>query len=251
MGIGVLIEAADGVAGVPPRLLVGSLLASLVVHCVGVFFLFQLAQLHGSSQVEMTRLNATIRITGNSVKRAAPLSEPSHKFDAKSVETGVAVGVTPRPTKPVERVSGTITDEPKRTDSETRQPLVTSPPASTLPMLLPQAPSLILYGEYRSVGLDPPPRALDDISLEYPPIAGAREGSVVLQLLINEHGVLENVIVVGSNPPRLFDEAALTAFRSARFSPGRYMGVPVNSQLVVEVVFTPINRGASVSSDGY
>jgi TonB family protein len=105
--------------------------------------------------------------------------------------------------------------------------------------------------EYRLVGLDPPPRPLHDIDPTYPLEAGSREGTVAMRLLINEKGTVDNVAVISSYPKEMFDDSAIQAFKSARFSPGLFLGMPVKSQLIVEVEFMPINRGASISGRGY
>ena len=96
-------------------------------------------------------------------------------------------------------------------------------------------------------GLDPPPRPLQDINPVYPEAAGLQEGIVVLRLLISSVGEVDDVSVVRAAPPGLFDESALQAFRKARFSPGYFLGIPVRSQIFIEVGYTPINRGGAVS----
>lgn len=104
---------------------------------------------------------------------------------------------------------------------------------------------------YRSLGLDPAPRLLSEVDPSYPDAAGVREGRVVLRILVNERGIVDDVMVINAFPKGVFDEAAMSAFRSALFSPGRYLGVPVKSQLSIEVEFLPTNRGANVSGRGY
>ena len=99
--------------------------------------------------------------------------------------------------------------------------------------------------------LDPGPRPLHDIEPVYPPRAGQQQGTVVLRLLINEQGIVDNVAVVRASPTGFFEESAMEAFGAARFSPGLLLGVPVKSQVTIEVDFTPINRGAGVSGRTY
>jgi periplasmic protein TonB len=111
---------------------------------------------------------------------------------------------------------------------------------------LPPAPAYLAAGR-----LDPGPTLLDVIEPVYPEEAKLQEGSVVLRLLINEAGTVDNVGVVRASPPGLFEASALEAFARARFSPGRMFGVPVKSQITIEVMFTPINRGAQVSGRSY
>lgn len=122
-------------------------------------------------------------------------------------------------------------------------PVEPSPQASRT---LPPAP------DYASAAtLDPPPRPLSDIDPDYPKSAGLRQGVVVLRLLIDAAGHVDNVAVVRSAPTGVFDESALAAFGKARFSPGMLLGVAVKSQWTVEVEFTPVNRGGSVAGRNY
>jgi TonB family protein len=99
--------------------------------------------------------------------------------------------------------------------------------------------------------LDPGPRPLHDIEPEFPPEAGLQEGVVVLRILISEAGAVDEVAVVRSSPKGLFESSALAAFGSAEFSPGMVLGIPVKSQVTVEVNFTPFNRGTAVSGRSY
>jgi len=122
--------------------------------------------------------------------------------------------------------------------------VVTAPPP-------PAAPGLPPAPEYFAGGLlDPGPRPLEDVEPLYPEEAKQQEGSVVLRLLINEAGTVDNAAVVRAFPAGLFERSALDAFGKAKFSPGRMLGVAVKSQITIEVMFTPINRG-KVSGRSY
>lgn len=100
-------------------------------------------------------------------------------------------------------------------------------------------------------GLDSPPSALGNIAPEYPEAAGAIEGLVRLRLLISSSGDVDDVAVVSATPPGYFEASALAAFSKAKFSPGYFLGVPVKSQLLIEIGYTPINRGAAVSGQSH
>lgn len=142
-------------------------------------------------------------------------------------------------------------------------PVTTSPPPDPVPTAVarPQAagpragpasePSRTPAPEYRAVGLEPGPKPLGDIDPVYPAEAGQQAGSVVLRLLVGADGKVDGVSVVRSSPKGLFDRSAVEAFRAAPFSPGLFLGVPVKSQITIEVEFTPINRGATVSPPTY
>lgn len=62
-------------------------------------------------------------------------------------------------------------------------------------------------------------------------------GRVVVQLHINESGVVDDVKALRSEPAGVFDAAAIDAFRAARYTPGRKDGVAVKSALAVELLF--------------
>ena len=140
----------------------------------------------------------------------------------------------------------------KPASSDNQEKNTSSQPASleapNLPLVASDAKRL---SEYRLVGLDPPPRPLHDIDPTYPLEAGSREGTVAMRLLIDEKGAVDNVFVISSFPQGMFDDSAIQAFKSARFSPGLFLGMPVKSQLIVEVEFMPINRGGNISGRSY
>lgn len=90
---------------------------------------------------------------------------------------------------------------------------------------------------------------LQAIEPEYPAAAGAREGALVLRLLINEHGRLDDIAVVRAEPEGVFESSARSAFAGARFSPGVREGAPVKSQLLIEVNYRP-RTGDPVARSG-
>ena len=126
------------------------------------------------------------------------------------------------------------------------------PPASVATLLAPVLePGLPAAPDYFAGGkLDPGPHPLEDVDPAYPEEAKQQEGSVVLRLLINEAGTVDNVAVVRAYPVGLFEQSALEAFGKAKFSPGKMLGVTVKSQITIEVMFAPTNRG-KVSGRSY
>lgn len=88
------------------------------------------------------------------------------------------------------------------------------------------------------------PVPISEIDPVYPDSAGGLGGSVVLRLRINEGGAVDSAEVVSASRPGLFDQAAIEAFKAAKFEPGRVLGRPVKSELVVEVAFATVNKGA-------
>jgi TonB family protein len=124
--------------------------------------------------------------------------------------------------------------------------------ASSAPQPSAPVPTVPPESDYlASSRLDPRPQLLEEVEPIYPPEAGLTEGSVVLRLLISRSGAVDEVTVVRSRPQGVFDRSAVAAFSAARFSPGMVLGVPVKSQMTLEVHFTPVDRGGNVSPPTY
>jgi outer membrane biosynthesis protein TonB len=71
----------------------------------------------------------------------------------------------------------------------------------------------------------------------------------VLHLYINEQGSVDEVAIVESDPPGVFEAAVAEAFGPARFRPGRKGGVTVKSRMAIEVLFghpAPIGPSAAI-----
>lgn len=92
---------------------------------------------------------------------------------------------------------------------------------------------------FRSSELDQQPYPLIAVVPAYPPHARANEieGWVRLLLLIDEGGQLRRLEVLEASPPGVFEDAALTAFAVAPFSPGRRAGAAVKSRMIIKVEF--------------
>ncbi len=103
--------------------------------------------------------------------------------------------------------------------------------------------------KYWSKGLDVAPHVRGGLDIEYPDHAGYLEGLVVLNLFLDDVGNVDDVILVRASPPGVFEEGAIKAVRQARFSPGVRLGFAVNSQLLIEINFSPTNRGAEVGGN--
>lgn len=87
--------------------------------------------------------------------------------------------------------------------------------------------------------LSVPPRTLAPIVVAYPEGSVQLDhASVVLSLFIDEHGVVNRVRVdEGEQLPASFQEAAMSAFRDARFVPGELEQQAVKAHIRVEVRF--------------
>jgi protein TonB len=61
----------------------------------------------------------------------------------------------------------------------------------------------------------------------------------VLRIFINDQGTIDDVSVLESTPPGVFEEAALTATLALQFKPAIRNGRSVKSYKTIEVVFDP------------
>ena len=82
---------------------------------------------------------------------------------------------------------------------------------------------------------------LNDPPLVYPQRAyqSRIRGKVMLRILINERGGVDDVLVVESEPRGVFEAAALDSARALQFSPALRFGSRVKSQKTIEVAFDP------------
>ena len=185
-----------------------------------------------------------------------PAPEAALAATPAPTHTDDRVRTTQRPAENQRPPSAAKVAVPQEQHPEAKTAEAAPPPAAPKPAAVepapPAVPALPPAPAYASAAtLNPPPRPLTDIDPDYPKAAGLRQGTVVLRLLIDEAGHVDNVAVVRSSPKGLFEESALSAFGKAAFSPGMLLGVAVKSQWTVEVEFTPVNRGASVAGRDY
>lgn len=120
-----------------------------------------------------------------------------------------------------------------------RNSATNSEPAAT-PPFLPGAIDLPPMRDptyYPARQLDVYPRALASIRLDYPAAAAdARvDGQLLVLLLIDEFGVVNDASIVEAKPEGYFEEAALAALRAVRFSPAQKQGRPVKSRALLQI----------------
>ena len=92
---------------------------------------------------------------------------------------------------------------------------------------------------YLARQVDKQPKVIGTVELIYPEQAKRSdiEGTLKLMLKIDDLGRVLSVEVVEATPPDVFDKAALSAFREARFSPAMKDGQPVRYQAYIRVDF--------------
>jgi hypothetical protein len=85
--------------------------------------------------------------------------------------------------------------------------------------------------------LDERPLIRSAVNPQFPPDAPVSRGLVVVELRINEHGTVDEVVAQSAVPPGIFESAARAAFAPALFTPGRKDGVAVKSRVSIELRF--------------
>ena len=76
-----------------------------------------------------------------------------------------------------------------------------------------------------------------------PDFSGRESGVVVLRVLINAGGSVDNVLVVSAEPANNFGPQLLLPFKRARFLPARKSGIAVNSEMLIELRYGGIEEG--------
>ena len=116
---------------------------------------------------------------------------------------------------------------------------VSAPSAAPAPVPPAALTSSVDLTYYNARDLDVQPHAVRIIRPDYP-IAADRQklsGTLRLQLKLEADGRVSDIEVVSANPPGLFEDSAIKAFRDARFVPAQKNGRPVRALVVIEVVY--------------
>lgn len=118
-----------------------------------------------------------------------------------------------------------------------------APPTGPVPASSP-APAVAIISSvdltyYGARDVDVLPRTLREVQPDYPAEADRQRmsGKVRLQVKIEADGRVSDIEVVSADPPGMFDEAAVTAFRAARFVPAEKNGRPVRVRVLIPVEF--------------
>ena len=148
--------------------------------------------------------------------RAVPLLAPSVTVEALPVADPIA------PTSP---------------PAAAQSAAASAPPAAMPPAAAITSSVDLTYYSAREV--DVQPRALHEIVPDYPADANRQQqsGKLRLELKLEADGRVSDIEVVSANPPGVFDDSALDAFRHARFAPAQKAGRPVRARVLIEVVY--------------
>jgi protein TonB len=103
---------------------------------------------------------------------------------------------------------------------------------------------------YAASELDVRPRPREPVDPPYPRVAPPDGGYLILEVLIDETGMVERVNVAVADPEGFFEQTAIDAFSAARFVPGRLNGVAVKSRTWIELRFHALAPPAAVAAQG-
>lgn len=241
----------------PRRPMVQALLLSLALH-LAVILVLQPAP--GSGTPRTVVINARLETAPPPARAAEPQNEsepapeppppapaPAPSEQKQQLLTTTApspapplpvpppVAAPPAPTPAVAQAAAPAPGPAPAPAAERPTPSPGGPASSGLPSL----PIAIDTTWYLARHVDVHPKAIGTIKPLYPEEARRRnvEGTLKLMLKIDDLGRVQSAEVVEANPPRVFDEAALEAFRNARFQPAMKNGRPVRYQAYIRVDF--------------
>ncbi len=169
--------------------------------------------------------------------QVAPPAAPGggHTIEARLVDAPSA----PAPAAPAETGPALPVEAAEPPVPARAQPTPTAEPIAPEPEAGSALHSPVDLTFYPARELDVQPRALGSIEPDYPPDAYTQRlsGKVRLHLKLEADGRVSAVEVVGADPPGVFDESAVRAFRAARFSPAQKDGRAVRALLLIEVEY--------------
>lgn len=138
-----------------------------------------------------------------------------------------------RPQIPVAVESDDIPDDVTIMDTEIDldAPPPPPPPPPGATKKREESPIFLAWEEAPEVIRKPPP--------EYPEIAkkAGVEGTVILQIVIDEKGDVLEAEVVVANPPGIFEDAALEAIYKWKFKPARQRDNPIKVRMAQRIIF--------------
>lgn len=92
---------------------------------------------------------------------------------------------------------------------------------------------------YKAKELDILPKPIGEVQLEYPPAINDQilSGTVRIEIFIDDDGDVVSIGVVDTTLPKVFEEAAIEAFRDMKFEPGIFEGKAVKTHIKMTVGF--------------
>ena len=91
----------------------------------------------------------------------------------------------------------------------------------------------------KHINIETPPTIIKSVEPSYPSdlIGEYKEGRVVLRFIVTKDGTAEDIAVMQSTPPGVFDEYAIKAIKEYRFNPATRNGEPVKCVVNLPIEF--------------
>ena len=166
-----------------------------------------------------------------------------------AVAASAALPENPAPIEAPAEQARAAADPRKSPDSSTgARPVSRAPEPASPPVAGIEAPFARDPTYYPAKQLDVYPRPLSQIRLDYPAsaITAKVDGRLMVLLLIDEFGTVNEATVVESRPEGFFEEAALEVLRAARFTAAEKQGRPVKSRVLLQVNYSYGNSAATL-----
>jgi protein TonB len=188
-----------------------------------------------SAMLHLVILAVPVNPTGgepNVISTIQARLEPSPSEEIPAAETETAVVAEPPAPRLADGAEKVAAGKPKTEPPQKPPASPASSPGSGVEVPVIRDPTY-----YPARQLDVYPRLATEVQRKCPDAAVAQHvnGSVQLLLLIDEYGILNDASVVDAKPAGMFEEAALQAFRAARFVPAEKQGNHVKSRVLLRV----------------
>ncbi len=238
-----------------------SIIVSIGLHICFLFFLFTAIIF---TKADENKQIFQIALTQPGIIQSAPNSSQGLSAKEGKNEEDIKSTVSPVNNKKLEteiKQTHTVLPEPKKTKPlnksessrtlKTQQKKTTSAKNDSMPNeSIGAASSISSQKEFGQGGangdsiftageLDQAPKIIKQALPEYPKEARRKsiEGRVIIRLILDKQGIPNECVIYKSNPPEIFDQAALEAARKMRFSPGMKKGKAVRVQVLLPFDF--------------
>lgn len=163
--------------------------------------------------------------------------EPAVDADGDSAPPPDEPAATPiAPQEPRTEKPATPEAQSKPAPKPIEQPAAKAPSSPSAGIEVPLIRDPVYY-PVRQLDVYPQPVAMIQPKCPETAIAQKINGRVQLLVLIDEFGIVNEASIAEAQPAGVFDEAAIQAFRIARFIPAQKQGNPVKSRVLLRVNF--------------
>ena len=181
---------------------------------------------------------------GLQIRAPTASSQPDSVIQARLVEAPISAVLPPQELEKMsepEQIPALVPppDSVATAPSSTEPSASAATPESSVSLPVIEVPMIEDTTYYPAKEVDVHPSSLQIIRPNYPDeaVSANTTGSVVLVLMLDESGKVQDISVEEAVPSGVFDKSALEAFRNARFSPAQRNGRVVKSQMRIKVSY--------------